>query len=376
MKILDKYVLSELFFPFIYGVAAFSILFMSASSNELISNMVSLGTKGGATLLLRYILASLPQVFIYTFPMAILLCTLMAFGRLSGESEIIAMKAGGISFFRIGIPGLIFTFCISIVSYFMSMYIVPDANYTATNIVMQQLMKDSLEEKQNLVFSTVEKDGTERRIFAKSLDEEQGVLRGVCIFYFNKSHRTREVYASKAIWQNNLWYLYSPRTYDFDAEQGIKYESKSTMGVLPVADNPTQLSKRERKHSELSNSALKQRIAMMKEVAMNASDPDIVAEYTKLYRKLDVIFHQRVALPFSCFIFGLFGIPLGLRPQRASTSLGLGLSLVFILFYYILMTLGRALGISGTVSGLVGSWIPNIVFGIIGVILFINARRS
>ena len=84
----------------------------------------------------------------------------------------------------------------------------------------------------------------------------------------------------------------------------------------------------------------------------------------------------RIILPFSCFIFGLFGIPLGLRPQRASTSLGLGLSLVFILFYYILMTLGRALGISGTVSGLVGSWIPNIVFGIIGVILFINARRS
>ena len=87
MKILDKYVLSELFFPFIYGVAAFSILFMSASSNELISNMVALGTKGGANLLFKYILSSLPQVFVYTFPMAILLCTLMAFGRLSGESE-------------------------------------------------------------------------------------------------------------------------------------------------------------------------------------------------------------------------------------------------------------------------------------------------
>ena len=106
----------------------------------------------------------------------------------------------------------------------MSMYIVPDANYTATNIVMQQLVKENLEEKQNLVFSNVEKDGTERRIFAKSLDEEQGVLRGVCIFYFNKSHRTREVYASKAIWQNNLSisFLYERKTVNSENMHRIK----------------------------------------------------------------------------------------------------------------------------------------------------------
>lgn len=376
MKILDRYILAEMIMPFIYGVAAFSILFMSVSSSELISNIVSLGAKGGCSLLIQYILASLPQVFVYTFPMAVLLATLMAFGTLSGNSEIVAMKAGGISFVRIGMPGVLLTLVISIVAFFMSEQILPDANYTATNIVMKQLIKESADEKQNLVFSNVEKDGTERRIFAKSLDEEQGVLRGVCIFYFNKHHRTREVYSAKAVWENNKWFLDSPRTYDFDEEQGIKYESKSESGVLPIGENPTDLSKRERKYSEMSRAALQKKIDLMKEVTRTCVDPEIVAEYSKLYHKFEVALCQRMSLPFSCLVFGLFGIPLGLRPQRTNTSIGLGLSLVFILFYYVLMTLGRSLGINGVVSPMLAAWLPNIVFGAIGIFLFIRARRT
>ncbi len=378
MKILDRYVLAEMLFPFLYGVAAFTVLFMSVSSSELISNLVSVGTKGGIELVAVYLLSMLPQVLVYTFPMGVLLSTLMAFGRLSGESEIIAMKAGGISFIRIGLPGLALTFLISLVSLFLMENVVPDANYTATNILLKQVMKEARSEKQNLVFSSVESDGSERRIFAKSLDEEQGILKGVVIFYFKSDHRTREVYAPQALWQNNVWYLIDPRTYDFDEEQGVKYESRSVSGKLPVSESPAELSKRERKVDEMSREALKERIKLMKGVADHSSISidGSTENYGKLYRKMEVVLSQRVALPFTCFVFGLFGIPLGLRPQRTNTSIGLGLSLVFILFYYILMTAGRVLGEGGTLPAAVGSWLPNIVFGLVGMVLFINARKT
>ena len=114
----------------------------------------------------------------------------------------------------------------------------------------------------------------------------------------------------------------------------------------------------------------------MKEVTKTSIDPEIVAEYSKLYHKFEVALNQRISLPFSCLVFGLFGIPLGLRPQRTNTSIGLGLSLVFILFYYVLMTLGRSLGINGVMSPLLAAWLPNIVFGVIGIVLFIRARRT
>lgn len=379
MKIIDRYIIKEMLFPFLYGVAAFTVLFMSVSSNELISNIVSVSSKGGWQLLSKYILSMLPQVLVYTFPMGVLLATLMAFGRLSGDSEIIAMKAGGVSFIRIGIPALFLTVIISIVSAYMMEYIVPEANYTATNIILKQALKDAQEDKENLVFSSYEPGGYERRIFAKSLNEALGELTGVMMFYFKQEHRAREVYAPKAVWKNNLWYLVQPRIYEFNENQEVKFESQSVSAILPIKESPMEISKREKKPAEMPRKELVAKIALMKDMANTAAvslDKPSEASYRKLYRKMRLILYQRHAIPVTCFVFGLFGIPLALRPQRTSTSIGLGLSLVFILFYYMLMTAGRAFALSGSISPLTGAWLPNIVFGIIGVVLFINARRS
>ncbi|MHC9539979.1 MAG: LptF/LptG family permease [Vulcanimicrobiota bacterium] len=372
MKILDRYILSEMIFPFIYGVAAFTILFMSVSSSNIISDMIAMGSSN-FDLVARYITCLIPQVLVYTFPMAVLLSCLLTFGRISGDSEIIAMKAGGISFIRIALPGLLLTLCISVFSYYLGEKIVPDANYTATNILIRQLVKEAKSDRENLVLSDVDPDGTERRIFAKSLDEERGLLRGVMIFYFKKNHRLREVYAPKAVWENNLWMLIDPRTYDFDENQGIKYESKSEVGRLPVDESPTELAMRDRKPEEMNRERLKQKLQLMKIMGEKSDSND---SYSRLYRRYDVILHQKLALPFTGLVFGLFGIPLGLRPHRTSTSIGLGLSLVFILLYYVLMTVGRALGENGTLPAVLGSWAPNIIFGVAGIYLLIKASRS
>lgn len=372
MKILDRYVLSEMIFPFLYGVAAFTVLFMSISSSEMISSMLALGS-GNTSMVMKYILCNIPQVLVYTFPMSVLLSTLLAFGRLSGDSEIIAFKAGGVGFLRIALPGILLTVLISIFSYYLGEKVVPDANYTATNILIRQIVKEAKSERENLLISNVDSDGNERRIFAKNLDEERGLLRGVVIFYFRQNHRLREVYAPKAVWENNLWRLIDPRTYDFDEDQGIKYESKSEVGILPIDESPTDLAKRDRKPEEMNRRHLKRKLELMR-VMGSSSDP--TDTYSRNYKKMQVIFHQKLALPFTCLVFGLFGIPLGLRPHRASTSLGLGLSLVFILLYYVLMTVGRALGENGSISPFLASWAPNMIFGVVGIYMLIKASRS
>jgi lipopolysaccharide export system permease protein len=88
------------------------------------------------------------------------------------------------------------------------------------------------------------------------------------------------------------------------------------------------------------------------------------------------MYHQKEALPWVSFIFATFAIPLGVRPHRSSRSMGLGLSLVFILVYYILMTVGMVLGEAGSVDPLIGAWLPNLVFGTMGLGLLISASRS
>ena len=105
LRLLDRYVLSELLYPFIFGIASFSSIFIASSMLYRITQyMTKYGASWDSVAWLFFY--SLPEVINYTFPMSMLLASLMAFGKLSGSSEIIAMKSGGISYYRIVAPGL------------------------------------------------------------------------------------------------------------------------------------------------------------------------------------------------------------------------------------------------------------------------------
>ena len=95
LRLLDRYVLKELLYPFVFGIAAFSSIFIAST---MLFKITQYMTKYGAPLetVARLFMYNLPEVINYTFPMSMLLAALMAFGKLSGSSEITAMKAGGV----------------------------------------------------------------------------------------------------------------------------------------------------------------------------------------------------------------------------------------------------------------------------------------
>lgn len=109
LRLLDRYVLKELLYPFVFGIAAFSSIFIAST---MLFKITQYMTKYGAPLetVARLFMYNLPEVINYTFPMSMLLAALMAFGKLSGSSEITAMKAGGVSYYRIVAPVLVASF--------------------------------------------------------------------------------------------------------------------------------------------------------------------------------------------------------------------------------------------------------------------------
>ena len=115
LRLLDKYVLKELLYPFVFGVASFSTIFIASSMLFKIVKYIT--TYGASTSsVTRLFLYSMPEIINYTFPMSVLLATLMAFGKLSGSSEIVAMKSGGVSYYRMVAPVLIVGFIVSMFS--------------------------------------------------------------------------------------------------------------------------------------------------------------------------------------------------------------------------------------------------------------------
>ena len=133
MKLLDKYLIKEIFIPFLFGIAAFT--FILAGSTVLFP-MIGEATKYGIPIkdLIQIIVYKLPVIIAYSFPMSTLLATIMAFSRLSSDLEILAFRACGISFFRLIIPIICMGFIISLITIIFNESIVPKAANSYQNL--------------------------------------------------------------------------------------------------------------------------------------------------------------------------------------------------------------------------------------------------
>ena len=86
--------------------------------------------------------------------------------------------------------------------------------------------------------------------------------------------------------------------------------------------------------------------------------------------------HRRFALPFSCFVLGLLAVPLGVQAKSAKRSFGLFLGLVFYLFYYLFMSIGKVYGETGTYPPAIGMWLPNFIMGGLGLYFLIRTANE
>jgi len=367
MKILDRYVFAEVFYTFLFGVMVFTILFISA---DLLFRMAKMMVDGGASLkvALSFLFNSLPQILVFTFPMSMLLACLLGFGRLSGESELVAMKASGIGFPRIIVSAVAFSLLVALVSFGVNNFVAPTTTYRAQNILIDYLLRSDTQIKENMVLRDRAPDGSDRLLYIRLINNREGVMKGVFIHYFLNGKRTREIFADEAVWQGDTWYLTKPRTIEFAPDESIKYESASERAELPLLGSPQELMKRQKNKEEMNLAELRARLKQLKQMKENINQKD--------FNELAVYYNQRYALPFTCFVFSLFGIPLGVRPQRTSKSIGLGLSLVFIFIFYLFMTIGTTIGVQGSLPPAVAAWLANIFFGGVGVYMIVEASKK
>ena len=138
LRLLDRYVLKELLYPFVFGIAAFSSIFIAST---MLFKITQYMTRYGASIetIARLFMYNLPEIINYTFPMSMLLAALMAFGKLSGSSEITAMKAGGVSYYRIVAPVLVVGFVVSMFSMVWAEKVVPASKVESARILSEEI---------------------------------------------------------------------------------------------------------------------------------------------------------------------------------------------------------------------------------------------
>ena len=331
MRILDKYVLKELIGPFLFGVCTFTSLFIASSVLFRVAQYIA---QYGASYLhvTKMILFSLPEVINYTFPMSMLLACLTAFGRLSSNSEITAMKSGGISFWRISAPVFIAAFCLSIFSVVFAEKVVPDARTAYRNLVYYEIQGNTKPPSQDhIVVKSLKGNQIERLIYARNFDEKEERMNNLTVEEFDAKGKLVSIQNAKyALWSDGKWILKDGMTHEISEQEGVKRSMEFSEQVLPIAVQPRDVGLSQKKPDQMTIKEIQLQI----EVLQRQYLPVHIYE-TEMY--------QRFTIPMASLVFAMIGVPLGVQPQRTTSSLGLGLSVVIIFLYYTVMTLCTAL---------------------------------
>lgn len=355
LRILDKYVLRELLYPFVFGIAAFSSIFIAST---MLFKLTQYITKYGASLdtVARMFMYNLPEVINYTFPMSMLLAALMAFGKLSGSSEIVAMKSGGISFYRIVAPVVVVGFIVSMFSLVWAEKVVPQCKAKAAYILNVEIRRNTKPTTQEHIIIKTFNGSRQSITYANKFDEKKGLMTGITIEEFEKGKIVRIQTAKEGIWDKGTWRIKNGKIFQIDSEKGVQSSAAFTEQYIPLDLHPRQISWQQKDPEEMTIAELKENIRILTKQKLSAA-----RQWCEIY--------MRINIPLASLFFAVIGACLGTQKQRTSSSIGLGISIIVIFIYYAVMTLTTGLGKGGVIPPIIACTIPNILCAMVGYYL-------
>ncbi|MCC6954911.1 MAG: LPS export ABC transporter permease LptF [Deltaproteobacteria bacterium] len=371
-RILTRYILSEIFSPFLVTLFVFTgILFLAKSIKliELVINRnVSIWDIG------QLFFFVVPQFFELALPMALLLGTILAFGRLSADSELIVMRATGISLRTLLWPVLWFATGVCVLGIVISFWVRPWANYMLGLKLFEMAQMKASATLTPGVFNSFGR----LTIYAESLSAETGSLEHVVISDRREPERQRTFVAQNGTMISDPEKLtMTLRLFDGSIHEGIGERYNVTYFDLNsiVVDPSDMVSEGEAREGKKANEMIVDELITEIRTAPKArgSREDGEKASTRSARLL-VEFHRRIAVPFSCIVVVLIGMALGVQPSRDGKSWGAALNIavgiLFITIYYFAIAFATALGEQKVVQAGVAMWLPNLLFGLIGCYLF------
>jgi len=362
IKMLDRYIANEFWQPLLFGIGIVTGVWFGADQLKTIFNLIM---KAGVPLNLALTILGLhlPEIIVMTIPIGVLLGTLLVFNRLSGDSEIIALRTSGVSFYRIMVAPLAFGIVTSIASFGINECIVPIANRTTKKLEFLALYKSELPTGTGQ-FTYMERgrDLSIERIFY--IGYAQGKeLQNVLILDFSRNKLVQIVSAASGLWNHGEWLLRKGRTYVLAGDSDITRILQFDQLKIPAVNNVQQA---------LDTGRVTPKQMNMIELARHI---DLLKAGNSCGNDLLVRFYQKFSQPLACLIVALAGAPLGLLARRSRSYIGLVYCAAIVFLYYVLQSSSGALGEAGRLDPLIAAWLPNITIGSLGlVILYFKSR--
>ena len=313
-------------------------------------------------MMFEYILYKIPEAtFQWTIPYAVLLTTLLTLGGLSRHSEITALKAGGVSLYRITFPLILIVLIISFFAFLGNDYLVPFTNQKTRYLLDVKVRKEPVTGFFKNYKIWYRSD--QRILNIQLLDVPKKALKGLTLYEFNDQfHCIQRIDANEARWADGKWRFYDGAIRDFGGDGSIRMTAFEEMD-FPLKENWESFQKSAADSAEMSYAELRTYIQKIQ-----ATGYDATRYLVDLYAK--------VSYPLLNLIMILIGVPFALKTGRSGgVALSIGVSMMIGFAYGITFYLFLSFGKSGILSPLLSSWIPTVLFGLAGIFTLMSLRQ-
>ena len=364
IPLIDRWLLGQIIPPMIFAISAFTVISLSVGVMfDLIRKIVEFGLP--LFLALKVLFFSLPSFLVLSFPMAVLLSTLLAYGKLSSNSELLALKSLGIKTSRIISPAIALSIFMTGLTFYFNDNLVPRSNKLAETTLRAGMGSSFSGETQkyNIMFARYgsrinasskkpTKSNTHlTHIFYASLFENN-IMNGVTVLDYSREDIQQILKADSAKFdkKNSSWIFSEGSIVSIDP-RGQTTNIKFKEYTYPFVEGPLELAKVPKDSSEMT---LKQALEAEKIYKKTGNLKEI--------RRIQVRIQEKFTLPFACLVFGLIGSSLGSKSNlRSSKSQGFGLSVILILIYYVMSFIFSSFGVKGILNPILAAWLPVLI---------------
>ncbi len=369
MRLISRSVLREIWPPFLLGFAAYTFILLVRQIYFLADFFV----RRSASLsdVARLALLSLPWIIVLTLPMAFLLGVLIGIGRLSGDCEIVALRACGVGPGALYRPALAAAASLSAAVFLIYNQLLPASNEALSRAMARVAATSVVNVVQPRTFREARPGLT---LFFDRTGADGHSFEGVFLKFGEESeHDNRVIVARRGhltLEGNRLWLdLFTSTLHDYDSTDPSRYRTNrnETQRILIAGDIENAAAAQISYDKALRSQSMAELLATARRMRQQSLEN---------FRLAWVEIHKKLAIPFACLAFAVVGIPLAESSRRGGKGSGFAISLAIIILYYVLLSGGETWAQEGKAPPGVAIWLPNALLLLLGGVAMSRAARQ
>ncbi len=358
IRTIDRYLLSRFIISLAIAVGAIMLIAIIVDLIENLEKIVDNAASAGDVI--RYYVYFLPWIYKIIIPAAVLLAGLFSIGLLARNNEILAMKSAGISLYRIALPLLVFSLFLSAANFFFNEEVLPTAT-RERNIIKKGTIEKKNEPRGSVLYN-LSKQGEGGYIYHFEIFRPGRMEAKNCLVQRFERDSLKESYrGEKMRFDRGCWIIYNGAYRNF-AEEKETYVRFDSLVLNNCREKPEEFEKYRGKPEDMGYRELAGYIGVLKKTG-SAYTRELVDLKTKL------------SFPLTCFIVILISIPLASNPKRSGVAMSFAIASGVSLLYFVIFKVTQSLGYSSKLPPDVAAWSINILFLIVGLIIFSRAHK-